>query len=65
MFSKLHLAGIVGALTTLGGLLTSPLVTGIVHDPKWSAVIVAAGSLIQAATRAVHKGDVVEVPKRD
>lgn len=62
MLNKLHLSGILGALTTLGGLAASPEVANLIPG-KWSAVVVAVGALIQATTRAVHKGDVMEVPK--
>lgn len=59
---RLHLAGLVGALTTASGLLASPLVAGLL-PPHWAAAMIAVGGAIQAVTRAVHKGDVVEVPK--
>lgn len=59
---RLHLAGLASMATTLGGLLLSPEILGVL-SPKWSAVVIAAGTLAQAATRAVHKGDVMEVPK--
>ncbi len=62
MFSKLHLAGLVGLLTSTAGIVSSPEVAALIPG-KWAAAITAAGVLIQAVTRAVHKGDVIEVPK--
>jgi hypothetical protein len=61
---KLHLAGIVGALTTAIGLISLPEVTGLL-PPKTAAIVIAVGAVIQGLTRAVHKGDVREVPKTD
>lgn len=65
-WKKLHLAGVVGALTTLGGLAAAvekiPALTETTVG-RVATAIVAIGAAIQAVTRAVHKGDVVELPK--
>lgn len=65
-FRKLHVAGVVGALTTLGGLAAAiekvPALTETTVG-KVATAVVAIGAAIQAVTRAVHAGDVMEVPK--
>lgn len=50
---KLHLPALGGLLTTIGGLVVSPAVLGLV-PPHWSAAIVAAGAAVQAVTKAIH-----------
>lgn len=62
MLKKLHLAGVVGAVTTVAGIMSLPEVLNLL-PPKVAAGVIAAGAVIQALTRAVHKGDVMEVPK--
>lgn len=32
-------------------------------SPEWAAVLIALCTLVQAASRAIHKGDVIEVEK--
>lgn len=61
-FKKIHWAGVVGLATTILGIVSDPAVAGLL--PHNVAVVVAVvGAVIQASTRAVTKGDVVEVPK--
>lgn len=59
---KFHLAGVFGAVTTLSGLLALPEVANLLPG-EWAAAVIAVGAAIQAVTRAVHKGDVRELPK--
>lgn len=66
---KLHLPGIVGAASSLVGLLglaaqpdVAPALPHVL-PPEWAAALTAVGIAIQAVTRAVHKDDVIEVKK--
>lgn len=61
---KINWASVLGLATTVGGLITSPIVANII-PPAWSTVIIATGTLIQAVTKAVHKGDTISVPKTE
>lgn len=61
-FVKMHVAGLVGLVTTFVGILGDPAVIGYLPQRVATAVAIA-GAIIQAATRAINKGDVVEVPK--
>lgn len=62
VLKKLHLAGVIGLVTTVVGVVADPQVMALL--PKKTALAVAlAGAVIQAVTRAVHKGDVEEVKK--
>lgn len=54
---KFHWPALLALLTTLTGLVTSPIVLNVV-PPQWAAVIVAVGALVQSLTKALHKGDV-------
>lgn len=59
---KLHFAGIMSGLTTTIGVLGSAGV--ITQLPRPVAIGVAIlGVILQGSTRAVNKGDVVEVKK--
>lgn len=60
--AKPHTAGIVSALVTIGGIVTSPLVMGLV-PAKYAAAATVAGALLQAFTKPVHAGDTDLVPK--
>jgi hypothetical protein len=59
---KPHTAGILAALVTIGGIVTSPVVAGLLPG-KYAAAITAAGALLQAFTKPVHAGDTDVVPK--
>lgn len=74
ILKKLHLPAVVALVGQLVGLsdlvasnqkVASEVVLPHVGlSPEWAAVLVAICTLIQAVTRAVNKGDVMEVPKR-
>jgi hypothetical protein len=55
MRKKLHLPALVALGTTAFGVVSSPLVMGLV-PPHWAAVIVGAGALAQSLTKALHAG---------
>jgi hypothetical protein len=59
---RVHWSGVVGLLTTVCGVLASPEVAGVLPR-NVSLAVVFLGAGIQAITRAVHKGDVREIPK--
>jgi hypothetical protein len=62
LLKKVHPAAVFALATTIVGVLGDPAVIG--HLPHRIATGVAiAGAVLQAATRAVHKGDVKEIPK--
>lgn len=60
--SHFHVAGIIGLATTVVGILGDASVVGYLPH-KVAAGVALAGALIQAGTRAVNKGAVVEVQK--
>lgn len=53
MLKKLHFPALVALGTTAFGVISSPLVTGLI-PPHWAAVIVGAGALAQSVTKALH-----------
>ncbi len=59
---KLHTAGIVGALVSVIGLLSSPAVFNAL-PPKYAALVTAAGIVLQAFTKPVTAGGTDLVPK--
>lgn len=69
IFKKLHLPAIVGALSSLVGLADlaarPDIAPALPHfmPSEWAAALVAVGTAISAVSRAIHKGDVAEVPK--
>lgn len=69
LLKKLHLPAIVGALGSLVGLAdlaARPEVTQVLPHfmpDEWAVACVAIGTAISAVSRAIHKGDVHEVPK--
>jgi hypothetical protein len=60
--AKPHTAGIFAALLTIGGIVTSPAVAGLI-PAKYAAGIAIAGALLQAFTKPVHAGETDLVPK--
>ena len=52
MNKKVNKGALLGAALTVGGLLTSPLLIGLV-PAHWAAVLIGTGSLIQAVTKAL------------
>lgn len=53
MLKKLHFPALVALATTVFGVVSSPLLLDKI-PPHWAAVIVGAGSLAQAVTKALH-----------
>lgn len=52
---KLHWPAVLGVLTTLAGVASSPAVLGVL-PAKWAVVVTTTGALIQALTKALHDG---------
>lgn len=52
----IRLPALGGLLTTIGGMVLSPLVLNVV-PPHWAAAIVAVGSAVQAVTKAIHHSE--------
>lgn len=69
LFRKLHLPALVGALGSLVGLADlaarPEIAATLPHfmPDDWAVACVAIGTAISAVSRAIHKGDVVEVDK--
>lgn len=63
-FQKLHPAALLGLATTIAGVLADPALLALLPH-KTAAIVTIAGAVIQAVTRAVHKGDVVETKKAE
>lgn len=73
LFKKLHLPAVIAFAGQLIGLTdlvaqnpkiaTEIAVPHLGLSPEWATVLVGACTLVQAVSRAVHKGNVVEVPK--
>lgn len=61
---KPHTAGIAAVLTTVAGVMASPLAFGILPG-KWATGIAIGGALLQAFTKPVHAGDTVVVSRDD
>lgn len=59
---KPHTAGILAALMSILGIVSSPAVLGIL-PPKAAAVVGAAGLIAQAFTKPVTAGGTDLVPK--
>lgn len=72
LLKKLHLPAVLALAGQLVGLTdlaaSNPKITQDVvlpHfglSPEWAAVLLAACTLIQAVTKAVHKGDTIDAP---
>ena len=69
ILKKIHLSAVVGALSSLVGLADlaaqPDIASALPHflPDKWAVALVAVGTAISAVSRAIHKGDVIEVPK--
>ena len=69
IFKKLHLPAVVGALSSLVGLAdlaARPEVAQTLPHfmpDEWAVACVAVGTAISAVSRAIHKDDVIEIPK--
>lgn len=54
MRRRIHWPGVVGILTTLGGVISLPEVLALLPS-KTAAMLIAVGAVVQAVTRPVHK----------
>lgn len=59
---KPHVAGILGALVAVAGIVTRPEILGIL-PANYADIIAGAGLVWQGVTKAVHHGDTDVVPK--
>lgn len=53
LLPKVRLPALGALLTTIAGVISSPLVLGLVGD-KWAAVVIGIGTTWQALTKAIH-----------
>ena len=51
--NKDRILSILSIVTTLVGLVSSPMVANLI-PAEWSGVVIAIGSLAQAFTKAIH-----------
>lgn len=61
---KPHMAGILAALVSVAGIVTSPAVSNLL-PATWAGALTAAGIVLQAVTKGVQHGGTDLVPKDD